>query len=245
MKRMGLVAVLVICALLVWLSGPAAAARSFKWGQKTLEKKGHGWVFKYAYPVLSAPGEMMGVQGIVKDFNQKMKDQAETELGTFTTAMKNFKAPAGAPKITPQHTVTCKQVGVTANYASFMFEHTEMTPGMAHPNTWYSVVNWSTDGSFLALADLFNSLPKALGILSTESGKALKTKLGKEAGILDAGGWAPKADNFKNFCLTPQGLRIYFTPMQAGPWSMGGQNITIPWKKLNKVLSPKMQGLLK
>lgn len=245
MKRMGLVAVLVMCALLVWLSGPAAAAQTFKWSQKTLEKKGKGWVFKYAYPVLAAPGGLMGVQGIVKDFNSKMKGQAEAELATFTKAMKNFKAPAGAPKMASQHTVTCKQVGTTAQYASFMFEHTEMTPGMAHPNTWYTTLNWSAGGNFLVLADLFNDLPKALGILSVESGKALKAKMGKDAKILDPAGWAAKADNFKNFCLTPQGLCIYFTPMQAGPWSMGGQSITIPWKKLDKVLSPKLQALLK
>lgn len=237
--------VLAIAICLMLLQGAEAASPTFKWSIKTFEKKESGWRFAYSYPELSAPGAPADVEKMVKDFNDRMGRDIEEEFTIFTREMKNNPVPQEAPDVPSDHRVSCKSVGEDPQYASFLCEHVEFISGMAHPDSWYSTINWSADGKFFSIEDLFLPGAKAWERLSGESKRLLKGKLGENGSVLIPEGWAPKADNFKNFCISPEGLCIYFNPYQVGPRFIGGPDILIPWKSLEVVLSPMAKHLLK
>ncbi|MHC9538470.1 MAG: RsiV family protein [Vulcanimicrobiota bacterium] len=244
-KICSITAMLLIVLFSLMLETQGAYAQSFTWTVKKAEKKGTKWIFTYQYPELSAKGALMGVQGVVKDFNKKIKEDVEKEQKKFTDAVNKNKRPKGAPDIDDEHRVACTAVAKTSKYASFMFDHYEMMSGMAHPDNWYSTVNWTAAGKTLAIEDLFIAGKKGMERLSAESGKLLQAKVDKSAGDLVEEGWAPEAANFKNFCMSPEGLHVYFNSYQIGPRPVGAPDILIPWKALDSVLSPLAKDLLK
>ncbi len=233
----------VIFSLIV--DAQCAEAQSFTWAMTKVEKKGVRWVFTYQYPELSASGASMGAQGVAKDFNKMIRDNVEKERKKFTDALKENVRPKGAPDIDDEHRVACTVVAKTPKYASFIFDHYEMTSGMAHPDNWYSSINWSSTGKTLVIEDLLIPGKKAMERLSAESGRLLKAKADKSSGDLRSEGWAPKAVNFKNFCISPEGLHVYFNFYQVGSRPAGAPDILIPWKALEDVLSPLAKKLLK
>lgn len=246
MKKICYVTTMLLIVLFsLMLETQSVYAQSFTWTMKKVEKKGKKWIFTYKYPELSVKGALMGTQEIVKDFNKKIKDDVDKEQKKFTDAVKNNKRPEGAPDIDDEHRVACTAVAKTPKYASFMFDHYEMMSGMAHPDNWYSTVNWTAAGKTLAIQDLFITGKKGMERLSDESGKLLQAKVNKSAGDLTADGWAPRPGNFKNFCMSPEGLHVYFNSYQAGPRPVGAPDIMIPWKALDSVLSPLAKDLLK
>ncbi len=222
------------------------AAEPFTCTTKTQQKKGAQWVFSYTYPEISAPQSLMGARGNVEDFNSQIQKDVHKEEKSFLDAQKKNERPHGAPDIPDEHRVVCTPVGLTSHYCSFMFEHYETLSGMAHPSSWYTTVTWAADGQYLPVNDLFKPGTKGLERLSQESGKLLKARFGKgDSGELLESGWAPKAENFKYFCISPTGLHIYFNYYQLGARPLGAPAITIPWKALDDVISPMVKDLVK
>lgn len=229
---------LTIC-FMVLICG-IANAQSIKWSLKTEEKKGTGWTCSYSYPVLSAPEALMGVAG---DFNKQISKSKDQEIKSFIDEMKNSKIPPVSKDLLNEHTVKCSIIGENQKYGSFLFEHYEMVSGMAHPNSWYSTITWSMNGKFLIIEDILSD-KSALSKLSNESEKLIKEKLHEYEKELQPEGWAPKAENFQNFCISADGLRIYFNTYQLGPRPLGAPDILIPWKSLKENLSPLARKLL-
>lgn len=241
-----LIMTFVFCFLA--LSCECAWSKSLTWTLKTREKKGKGWIFKYTYPELSTSDASAGTKGMVSDFNDRILKEVQFEEETF---IDNFNKDSDNLKssVTSEYTVRCTIIGKTPDYASFLFEHLDMRASLAHPDFNYSTITWSATGKFLTLDDLCTSRKKFLDRLSAESGKLVKAKLApkaKEMGAsLDSEGWAPKVENFKNFCLTGKGLNLYFGYYQFGPRPLGVLDITIPWSSLEDLLSPMAKQLIK
>ncbi|MGV8125385.1 MAG: RsiV family protein [Candidatus Xenobiia bacterium LiM19] len=79
--------------------------------------------------------------------------------------------------------------------------------------------------------------------LSALSEKFLKEKLGDKLGTTSEG-WAPKAENFQNVCLTSKGLKIYFRYYQVGARYLGSPDILIPWTSIYDLLTPEVKELM-
>ncbi|MGV8120579.1 MAG: RsiV family protein [Candidatus Xenobiia bacterium LiM19] len=221
-----------------------ACAQSFTWTLKTREVKEKDWSFKYTYPELSTSDTMMGKKVIVRGFNNRIRKDIAREEQTFLENLEKDKDSLST-SVASTYTVRCTIVGKTARYASFLFEHLDMRSNLAHPDFTYSTINWAADGKYLTLADLCTSQQQFLNKLSAESGRLLKMKLADQADNLQSDGWAPKAENFKHFCLSREGLKIYFEYYQLGPRPLGAPKITIPWSALEDLLSPLAKELLK
>ncbi|MDQ7826393.1 MAG: RsiV family protein [Candidatus Eremiobacteraeota bacterium] len=237
-------AVLLLLFFFQALPARCKEAGTFRWTIKTLEKKEKDCAFTFSYPELSTDCAIMGVQGIVKDFNRRMLRTAEGERDSFFKEMKNDKTSSGPPEVPNERSVACTQVGSTPRYASFVFDHYEMCRDMAHPENWYTTVNWSADGKYLVLDDILKPGAKTLEVLSSESERLLRAKFKEDGELLNAAGWAPKADNFKHFCMGGDGLHVFFLFYQIGPRPLGGPEITIPWKPLESSLTPRGKALL-
>jgi|GEM_PF-1934503 len=240
---------LLIIALLLSAAvsyGDCAWSQSFSWTMKTSESKGKDWTFTYTYPELSCSGGLMGANAVVKDFNSRIQKDLEKEKKTFLDNLKQDKSSPGyKSSLASKYEVKCTAVAKTSRYASFLFEHLDMRANLAHPDFNYSTINWTTDGKFLTLAALSTSQKQFLEKLSSESGRLLKAKFADQAESLQSDGYAPKAENFKYFCISADGLKIYFSYYQLGPRPLGAPDITIPWSGIEGLLSPRAKELLK
>lgn len=109
--------------------------------------------------------------------------------------------------------------------------------GGAHGDFYFVTNSYALPaGTVIELYDLFDDFEKALNLLSKTSYRQLAASLGDgmvEEMLLT--GTKPEAENFANFALTPEGLRIYFPPYQVAPWAMGPQQVNIPLAELETV----------
>lgn len=94
-------------------------------------------------------------------------------------------------------------------------------------------------GVEVKLPELF--APKA-GYLKTISDYSIKElkKLRTTDGVEE--GAAPKAENFKNWNLTPVGVRFTFDHYQVGSYAVGQHEVTVPYTLLKPLAKP--DGLL-
>lgn len=104
--------------------------------------------------------------------------------------------------------------------------------GGAHPEPGMATFVYDKhDGRRLSYNDLFinrdnSELVRSFSAICRQS-LAEQLDGGLDAAMLNAG-TAPDMANFDLFALTPNGIRVYFPPYQAAPYSAGYLNVTIP-----------------
>lgn len=109
--------------------------------------------------------------------------------------------------------------------------------GMAHPYHYHTVFNYDLDeNKKMELSDLFLPNSNYLEILSNYSRQILSRRTTDQNMMLS--GTEPKAENFQNWNVKPNGLLITFDEAQVAPYVNGPQNVIIPYSALKKVLSP-------
>jgi hypothetical protein len=108
--------------------------------------------------------------------------------------------------------------------------------GAAHPNAYTIVINYDRAQKHeIKLADLFPGKPEYLTTVSTLAIKDLKKQFAeKDIHFEDYAveGSAPTVENYQNFLIKDEALLIIFDPYQVGPWAIGIQEVTIPFKDL-------------
>lgn len=111
--------------------------------------------------------------------------------------------------------------------------------GGAHGNSASTTFNYDLNsGRMLKLADLFQPNSGYLKVISAYC----VTTLTKELGDVDAewlrNGAGPKAENFKSWNVTPDGLQITFDAYQVAAYALGPQEVVIPYSALKTVIKP-------
>ncbi|MEG1705285.1 MAG: RsiV family protein [Clostridia bacterium] len=122
------------------------------------------------------------------------------------------------------------------NYISFSFHIMEDFMG-AHPNTVIYTINYDIKNDKIINIDLLiemnNNILNILSKYSFESlSKNQKIKKYKLEDFLKEG-TKPNKENFKNFVLTKEGIKILFERYQVAPYAYGEFSVTIPYDKLN------------
>ena len=103
--------------------------------------------------------------------------------------------------------------------------------GGAHGNLALAANSYAaSDGSPVKLNDLFGRPDKVLSLLSRLSRSRLIQR-GLPGDMVEAG-TAPEAENFQTFLVEKDGLTLYFSPYQVGPWSEGVVTVTLSLKDL-------------
>ncbi|MBU0492773.1 MAG: DUF3298 domain-containing protein [Chloroflexi bacterium] len=123
----------------------------------------------------------------------------------------------------------------TPDLVSILFRIESYTAGAAHPAHHSAVLNYDLKaGKVLALADLFKPDTKYLDAIANYC----IDDLGKR-GILDfKEGAEAKAENYRSWNVTPQGLQITFDPAQVAAYAAGPQTVAIPYTALEDVIDP-------
>lgn len=126
--------------------------------------------------------------------------------------------------------VTYSVARISENAVSVIFEAASFAGG-THGALDIVVRTYDAgSGLPLSLEDIFGDTETALNLMSTYSYDQLREKLDAAERVEDMlrSGTSPDADNFSAVALRPGGIRIYFQPYQAAPWSAGPQAVDMP-----------------
>ena len=130
----------------------------------------------------------------------------------------------------------------TDDLISIEFSESTYERGAAHPNSNTTVFNYDVrNGKKLALPDLFNAKSNYLKAISDYCIKDLKQQAKKEKDSMLTddmiqSGASTRADNFKSWTITKQGLWITFDPYQVAAYAAGPQQVLVPYSALKDLI---------
>ncbi|MEZ5305825.1 MAG: DUF3298 and DUF4163 domain-containing protein [Pyrinomonadaceae bacterium] len=117
------------------------------------------------------------------------------------------------------------------NILSLLIGNYEFTGG-AHPASWSDSYTFDLKNDARIYFDALFQNEGYLNVLSTESARLLKEKIGKNAeGYWIEDGTAPEPQNFQVWNITPEGFLITFNDYQVAPYVAGSFEVTIPYEK--------------
>jgi hypothetical protein len=120
-----------------------------------------------------------------------------------------------------------------------------MDTGGAHPNNSYKTLVFDLNGNTVKLGDLFMSgdyLTKISEMAKTQIEAQITQRAGKEAvSTLVVEGYAPKAENFENFVVDSDRIRIFIPPYQVAAYAAGGFEVQIPLAEMKDILKPNVK----
>lgn len=166
-------------------------------------------------------------------FNRAAEKEARSEVARFHAALKEQAADAanavpagGSWDLSTGFTVrsvTDRAVSAEISIGSYM--------GGAHGSSWTHAVNVDRrTGARLTLKDLFAPSVDAPALLSRLCRPPLLADLGEEAFFVE--GVAPKAENFQDWTMAPEGLIVNFDVYQVAPYAVGPREVILPWAAL-------------
>ncbi|WP_294488069.1 DUF3298 and DUF4163 domain-containing protein [uncultured Mailhella sp.] len=133
----------------------------------------------------------------------------------------------------PEHTYEMDLEGVISGndkVAGILWKDYQYLGG-AHGSLTLSSRNYTrSDGREVRLQDLFRRPDKALTLFSELSRKKLAQR-DLPQDMVEAG-TAPDQENFQVFLLEKDGITLYFSPYQVGPWSEGVVTVTLSLREL-------------
>lgn len=185
----------------------------------TITQRGDSYRVNISYPNLGIP---------VAD--AELAIWAREQAAAFTDSVKMIDAP-----IPYGLTVTYETKIASSRVVSVVFFISTSTGG-AHPEPGLATfVYTQKDGRRLSYSDIFMKSEGLLDAFSALCRSSLAEQLGERAitDMLEAG-TAPELANFDLFALTKEGVRIYFPPYQAAPYSEGYLSVSIPLEKLSE-----------
>lgn len=189
----------------------------------TITQRGDGYRVNISYPYLGIP---------VAD--AEIAIWARDQAATFTGSVKLFSPPI------PYELAITHETFVASSKVTSVIFFISTWMGGAHPEPGLATFIYTRkDGRRLSYSDIFMNTEGFFEALSAFCREDLAKQLGERGvqSMLEAG-TTPEVVNFDLFVLTRDGLRIYFPPYQAAPYSEGYLSVSIPLSKLSK-FNPK------
>lgn len=119
--------------------------------------------------------------------------------------------------------------------------------GGAHNNLTTTTFNYDKIlNKMLSTKDIFADQVNYLNHLAILVKPLLKTELEKSQFQDDAWleeGAGPKEENYKQFVFTKDGLTFFFNSYQVAPYTVGSQEITLPYRELSSLLDSEYSQL--
>jgi hypothetical protein len=112
---------------------------------------------------------------------------------------------------------------------SFQIEYYTFWSGAAHPYSWVETFNYDlATGHAVTLDQLFRPGFPYLDAIS----QYCLAELDRQGTLTFPEGAAPRADNYRHWNVSPDGLVITFNSYDVAPYAAGPQVITIPYDAL-------------
>lgn len=189
-----------------------------------------------AYPSLSLPGALMGMQGNLRDTNAKIAQWAQDQKSRFVAQAqqqgKSLELP-GDNELQVDYDVLDNSGRILA----VKFDVMQNFVGSAHPANEIAVLNLDLSGQALTLDNLFANQAAALAKIAPLAKRSLQSRAKAGGYTLFDEGLAPTAANYENVAVTPTGLRFYFNPAQAAASYVGVLSADVPWSEVRGLLS--------
>lgn len=129
----------------------------------------------------------------------------------------------------------------SGEYVSYEFD-IFMDTGGAHPNNFFETLVFDLDGHEQVLEDLFKDsayLERVSALALTQVKEQLTQRAGENAtDSIIAEGLSAKAENFQNFVVDSDRLRIFIPPYQAAAYAAGTFEVQIPLHDIRDILKP-------
>jgi len=130
----------------------------------------------------------------------------------------------------------------SGSFVSYEFD-IFMDTGGAHPANLYKTLVLDLQGKPVELKDLFVSNADYLGVIASKARPQIEAQLKRVAGAeatstILADGIAPKDENFSNFVVDSDRIRIFIPPAQAAASAAGAFELQIPLTEIKDILKP-------
>lgn len=179
------------------------------------------------YPALTAPADER-----LMHFNQLVEAMINELANSFKADLANVIADPNFGPVLSTQQITYSVTFFNQGVISINFNVGFYMAGAAHPNSYSVVLTYDLyEDKQVQLADLFIPGADYLQALSDYC----VTTLTNEGRLEFPGGAQPSVENYKNWNLTHDGVRITFDPYQVGPYAMGPQVVDIPFSVLTPI----------
>jgi len=189
------------------------------------------WVVYLSYPAFVA-GSTPWAEAMDSEILSDLQDRAaQFEAGPAS----NRQAGGKVNTFTGDFTTDL----LTPSLASFTLTLVDdTTPG--HPITTVQTINYDLGtGQQISFGDLFIDSQTALAVLSLQAPPLLQAKLGAAYDpTVVSDGTAATLANYRNWALTPEGLKATFLPAQVAAPEEGLPFVVVPWSALKTIMVP-------
>ncbi len=175
-------------------------------------------------------------------FNKAVSDFVSKEVSGFKKDIKANLAenPSDADRPGNSLEISYHTAFADKNLISLLVWTYQFTGG-AHGNSLSTTFNYDLqNGRMIKLADLFQPNSNYLKMISGYCITTLTKELGSEG--IDPewlrNGAGPKAENYKSWNITPDGLQITFDAYQVAAYVFGPQEVIVPYSSLKPILKP-------
>jgi hypothetical protein len=172
-------------------------------------------------PVINQPGS--------QKFNPLAHSMVDSQIDGFKKNFIDWDIPPEMVSTGSFMWIKYEVTLLTPELVSIRFGMDTYMAGAAHPNHNFMVLNYDlVNDNEIKFTDLFKNPEEALKILSIAS----KNNLSSDDFPLFEEGLQPIVENFSNWNLQENALRLSFDPYQVAPYAAGPQEVNIPYRDI-------------
>ena len=190
-----------------------------------------------AYTITSQPPQLTGSDDPrVTAFNQRLNDLIAAEVEIWRQSFRQLPVTplSNGSSLDVKYTLV-SQVG---DLWSFKFDFAFYADTAAHPGLNSMTMNYDlAQGRELALGDLFLVNSNYLETISSYCIAELSKQPFADPVFLE--GANPTVENYRNWNIAPDGLRITFDTYQVAPGAAGPQSVSVPYSELAALVDPQ------
>jgi hypothetical protein len=171
----------------------------------------------------------------VGTLNQRLSDLITKEVETWRQSFQQaiLTPNSNGSSLDVKYTL----VSQTGDLWSFKFDFSFYSDGAAHPGSYSITMNYDLGlGRELALGDLFLVNSNYLETIAAYC----KAELSKQPFFdpVFSTGADPTVENYRNWNIAADGLRITFDAYQVAPYAAGPQMVTVPYSEVKNLIDP-------
>ncbi len=235
---------LAVCGIAILVAGCAPATQVQPTPNVTMRiedmsETGKGYSVTASYPVIGGIEQSQAVR-----VNGAIKKIVDAEIAEFKSIPQVDRTKF--PEVPPYELrISFDPHLVNSSVASIVFFSYRYTAG-AHGGTTAIAFNYhSAKGREISLSEVFVEGSNYLEQLSTATIAELSNRYPDLDKKEIEKGAAPVPDNFTAFALTQDSLVIFFQEYQVGPYVIGMPRVSIPLRRLEKIIDPSLVERLK
>jgi len=252
-KRTSIVAILLLLVVLIggWYffanRGPSFAYTVIESGDRQHKEETDFYTIQINYPN-KTPLATRGGWGAESRAQKEIDAVVQEQIDAFKELADGNLSDEEKARLTGDNLKYSLNIGYrpysSGEYVSYEFD-IFMDTGGAHPNNFFKTLVLDLGGHPQKLGDLFEDgsyLERIADIASMQVREQLTQRAGADAASsLVAEGLAAQEENFENFVVDSDRIRIFIPPYQAAAYAAGSFEVQIPLIDIRDILKPTVR----